>query len=85
MLSWQVDNSAIGCADAGWWRGRDSVLMALSPDSDLRGLPFAAEREQVEVDEVGMRGGEAVRQTRIVDFQSTRTRGTSGPNSASAR
>ena len=33
-------------------------------------LPFAllAEREQVAVHEVGMRGGEAVRQARIVDF-----------------
>ena len=35
-------------------------------------LPFAAlaECEQIPVDEVGMRGGEAVRQARIVDFHS---------------
>ena len=45
--------------------------VALSPPMpDSRDLPFAllAEREQVAVDELGMRGGEAVRQARIVDF-----------------
>ena len=43
------------------------VPVALSPlTADLRDLPFAllAEREQVAVDEVGMRGGKAVRQAR---------------------
>jgi hypothetical protein len=51
-----------------WWRGRDSSSRPSPPD--LRGLQFAllAEGKQVAVDEVGMRGGEAVRQTRIVDF-----------------
>ncbi len=46
------------------------VPVALPPDADLRDLPFAllTEREQVAVDEVGMRGGEAVREARIVDF-----------------
>ena len=46
------------------------VPVALPPDADLRDLPFAllTEREQVAVDEVGMRGGEAVRQARVVDF-----------------
>ena len=42
------------------------------PDSiaGLRDLLFGllAERQQVAVDEVGMRGSEPVRQTRIVDF-----------------
>ena len=39
----------------------------------LRDLSFAlvAEREQVAIDEVGMRGGEAVRQARIVDLRRT--------------
>ena len=44
--------------------------MALSLDADLRDLPFALldEREQVAVDDVGVRGGEAVREARIVDL-----------------
>src|SRR5262245_432782 len=39
----------------------------------LRDLPFAVldKREQVAVDEIGMRGGQAMRQARIVDFDST--------------
>jgi hypothetical protein len=43
--------------------------MALSLDADLRDLPFALldEREQVAVDNVGVGGGEAVREARIVD------------------
>src|SRR4029077_14431060 len=42
-------------------------------DLGLRDLPFALadKREQVAVDEIGMRGGQAVRQARIVDFDST--------------
>jgi hypothetical protein len=44
----------------------------LSHEADLRDLPSAVldEREQVAVDEVRMRGGEAMRQARIVDFDS---------------
>ena len=40
--------------------------------SGLRDLPFALldEREQVAVDEVGMRTGESMRQAGIVDFRS---------------
>ena len=58
-------------SDAGWWRGKDRPPWPSPTGADLRDLPFAllAEREQVAVDEVGMRGGEAVRQTRIVDFR----------------
>ena len=43
----------------------------LGTSAGLRELQFAllAEREQVAVDEVGMRGGEAVRQARIVEFR----------------
>ena len=43
------------------------VLSPSPPDADLHRLQFAllSEREEVAVDEVGMRGGEAVRQTRL--------------------
>jgi hypothetical protein len=67
--SWQVDKvpSVARCQmveRAGF------IFVALAPDADLHGLQFAllAEREQVAVDEVGMRGGEAMRQAGIVDL-----------------
>ena len=47
------------------------VPISLSPRyPDLRNLPRAllAEREQVTIDDVGMRGGEAVRQPRMVNL-----------------
>jgi hypothetical protein len=62
-------------ANQAWPARRENSAHDSSPwpsprDPDLRDLPLAllAEREQVAVDEVGVRGGEAVRQTRIIDF-----------------
>lgn len=60
--------------DAGSWRGRGAGPVALSrltaAAAELRGLPFAllTEREQIAVNQIGMRGGEAMRQARIVDL-----------------
>ena len=50
--------------------GKALSRLALSLDADLRDLPFPLldEREQVAVDDVGVRGGEAVREARIVDL-----------------
>src|SRR5215204_4322764 len=46
-----------------------SMVPSPSPDSSHQGrLALPAECEQVAVHEISMRGGEAVRQTRIVDF-----------------
>src|SRR6266850_1804193 len=51
-------------------RATATLDAAVAPWCASRDLPLALleEREQVAIDDVGVRGGEAVRQARVVDF-----------------
>src|SRR6185436_5472250 len=64
FISWSRELLSLDDGDTSCWQSRFRV--------DLRDLPLVLlnEREQIAVDDLGVRGGETVRETRIVDLHS---------------